>query len=304
MNESLLEHRKVLAAIVAGILGAALAGALVAAFLGDDHDRRRGSLSASLEKGASGSPSAREAIQRGWTHLDIPEVSIGELIDRSPLIIRGTVVSVAEPRWNSEDGHDWRDEFEQNPEQYDTIPLPLTQVTLAVVDVVDRMETPGAPAVGIGDKLTLEFLLSPALDLLGPGSQEQLTSQERARYLAPGDERIFFIEWREFPVPVGVGPKVWRGDADFGIWGIDRSGVVFPVAFEHNFSLQTALAKRDVQAVELAKGRVGLSLGELKRIIALERRTPDRAEAASYEVWPWEPAYEASFAEDEVAPGS
>lgn len=245
-----------------------------------------------LAPSETGSISARDALRRGFQEFADPETSIGELIDASAAVVEADVVEVEEPRWNSDDGSDWTEEFDAAPAgTYATVPIVMTAVKIEVEDVLYSDSADGAPILAPGENLTVEFRGDPSTAMLD--SQTSVAPTVRAGHLSAGDERIFFLEWREFPTPQGVGPRVWRASTSWGFWGIDQNArVVFPAFPDHIYSLTTAAEKGAISNRPRRGVPVAIQFDRLHALIAAEKNTPAQATVASYDHWPWEPAYE------------
>ena len=167
--------------------------------------------------------------------LDGPAVSIESALRDAQAVVVAQVVSIEDPRWNSEDGSDWRARAAAHTQGSTfTIPIPYTKVNIHVTDVLTSGDD---PSVSQGDDLGVDFVLDPSLDVLQPLDTDSQTSSSppdigaspgvAAGFLTPGDERIFLLQWRRSPLEDGWGDYGWHADVQNGLWGIDGS-TVFP----------------------------------------------------------------------------
>jgi len=167
--------------------------------------------------------------------LDGPAESINGALGDAQAVVVAQVVSIEDPRWNSEDGSDWRARAAAHTQGSTfTIPIPYTKVNIHVTDV---LTTGDDPSVSQGDDLGVDFVLDPSLDVLQPIDTASGTSSSppdvganpgvAAGFLAPGDERIFLLQWRRFPLEDGWSDYGWHADVQSSLWGIDGS-TVFP----------------------------------------------------------------------------
>jgi hypothetical protein len=84
----------------------------------------------------------------------------------------------------------------------------------------------------------------------------------------------------------------WYFDAHDAAWFIDETGdETYPSSYQHQLSLETAVKRDLLDAADPAEGGVmALSFTELKEL-AEEESATKAVDVASYEQWPWEPAY-------------
>ena len=170
------------------------------------------------------SPSIDEFVR--LQQIDPPYVSIGESFRKAQAVVIGKVEAIDDPRWNSRDGSDWRDDFAKQVDAF-TIPMAYTTVHVRVSEVV---ATGKDPSVSKGDSLEIDFVLDPSLDVLTAEEQAERDSPGvLARYLSSGDERVFVLNWYPFPYADGWGEERWRVDVSNGLWGFDQAkGVGYP----------------------------------------------------------------------------
>jgi hypothetical protein len=229
---------------------------------------------------------AREALESGAYETEFPNLSMGELIDTSDAVVIATVLGVSEPRWNSEDGADWSDLFNADPSKYDTPPLITTATSLHLERVVAQREATPSPALHAGDVIEVVFPEDPALDILTPETAAELSGLSRIPFLAPGDLRVLFLEWRSYPSPTGDGKLMWRGILTQGIWGITNSlDVVYPPAPEHQESLKSGYEEGAIEIVSVSEGVVGVPTLVFEWLIREEWATA-KTTVASYSDWP------------------
>lgn len=167
--------------------------------------------------------------------LDGPAESINGALGDAQAVVVADVVSIDDPRWNSADGTDWRARADERTQGGAfTIPIPYTKVNIHVTDVLASGDD---PSVSPGDDLGVDFVLDPSLDVLQPLDTDAGTSSSppdigaspgvSAGFLAPGDERIFLLQWRRSPLEDGWSDFGWHADVQSRLWGIDAS-TVFP----------------------------------------------------------------------------
>lgn len=178
----------------------------------------------SLEGDDASYPPISEFIRD--TSRNRPIVPVQEALAEADAIVLAKVVSIEDPRWNSRDGSDWRAEFEKEKESF-TAPSVYTQVDLEIIEVLDSVK---AAELAPGDPLEVDFLLDPSLDFVPPEDKASLDSPGvRARYLAPGDTRVFVMRWRPFPYNDGWGENRWYAEVEEGLWGVTPDGsAVYP----------------------------------------------------------------------------
>jgi hypothetical protein len=82
----------------------------------------------------------------------------------------------------------------------------------------------------------VQFPLDPALSLLEKDQQAALAPMARAKYLAVGDERVFFLRWEPLALSDGSRAPAWVGEQDRGIWRVQGPNV-YPHDLEHSYSL-------------------------------------------------------------------
>lgn len=207
--------------------------------------------------------------------LEEPTYPIDEALRDAQAIVVAQVTSIEDPRWNSDDGSDWRVQFEQMTDEIPfTVPTPLTKVNIRVIDAIAS----GAdPSVSEGDDLGVDFVLDPSLDVLQPlpGASDNSSSPDidspgiAARYLSPGDERVFLLEWRRSSLSDGWGEYGWHASILNGVWGMDGSMTVFPASR----SQAEELARSDLQSVELVDWvTTEISMDDFQRLADEARR--------------------------------
>jgi hypothetical protein len=222
--------------------------------------------------------------------LDGPDLSIGEVIDRSALVAKATVLTIGTPLWNAPDGsgREWNDLYEANPEEYSTSPMLLTEVTIQIDQILGQDDIKKAPRIIEGQKVVVTFRQYPALNRLTSDQANQLDPIARLKLLAEGDERLFFLEWASYPDPVAdVGPLMWRSDTEIEGWGVSAAGRAFPLYARHASSLGSPGARHDFGVTtdrELQTPTIPFD--DLAKLVAEEWASPDKATVASYEEWP------------------
>jgi hypothetical protein len=105
-----------------------------------------------------------------------------------------------------------------------------------------------------------------------PTDEPILSPGVGARYLWPGDERIFILNWSRFAYSDGWGEYGWRGDALNGLWGLDRdAGIVYPAGS----SQAKELAQSDVASVNIVDwSTMEISMKDFLQLVAAARRRP------------------------------
>jgi hypothetical protein len=215
--------------------------------------------SQSTEESATGAP-------RTGYEFDTLQLSIGDTVTNADLIVRAKLDSVGEPVWNSNDGTDWTKQYNENPEAYITIPVPLLPITIQVEDVL--LAHKDVPAVQPGSELTF-LTLDSRLDV----GEVYLLMLSR--------ENLY----GEMEKPI----ETWQGDAVQGAWSVS-GGLASPVNEIQAYSLATAIMEGRVQGtVDEATYRGSLTLEEFGAVV--DQETESKAvDVAGFKEWPYAPA--------------
>jgi hypothetical protein len=211
-------------------------------------------------------------------------MSIGEEITQATLIARATVVTVQPPYWNSPTGNEWSAEYDANPNAYVTLPIPVTPVVFRIEHIFHQgasfdADTP-VPQVTENSAIVVAFT----------GIEPELPA---------ASELVLFLRWQSLYLSNGHTRSVWHTDLGPGIWQMYGDDAMSPTEPFQLFSLLTGGAKGDVNLVVVDGEPISqLTVAEFERLIDVELTEP--GVLASFESWPWEPAYQEIAAESDL----
>lgn len=163
---------------------------------------------------AAAGPSAEEVLTQHGIEATRPWRTIQQVYTSASALVVATVTKIDPPVWNSADGQNWDLEYEADPDAFDTVPIPLTWLTLVVEEVV---LSDSAIDLASLTEVQILFSFSPSREF-APGPTDPPSGYQ---WLAEGDRRLFFLTLGRFPSPIAPGVEAWRGDQFYGIWGVD-----------------------------------------------------------------------------------
>lgn len=187
-------------------------------------------------------------------HLSDPAQPLLKVVDDASAIIRGTVLAVDEPRWNSRDGRSWEIQFAANPGGFKTAPMLFTRVAVRVDSVLHSAADNG---VAVGSDLSMEIKGDPSLSRAQTRNDVTIPWPRSGGYVDPGEQHIFFLHQTIFPYPdAGDAPTVWSATAKWGIWG-SQPDIAIPGESRHQAEIESVAEQ--YPAVVLSRGEKGFS---------------------------------------------
>ena len=211
-----------------------------------------------LLAGGQDSPSSSHAFEL--------QVSMAELVKDSDAVIIGKVSSIAQPRWNSEDGSDWRDEI-RTGDNFVGSPTLLTDIVIDVEEVIYQAskEDLAVDPIVSGSSVQITVAGDPSKPFTESSSPLPTFAQ---RYpLQPDERRVFFLAQRNIILKRTVGPLVWWGHQGTGAWAFSSEGVAFPTVRYMNEEIRKRGLPIPTTPVVVDSVTTGFKLGELRRVI-------------------------------------
>ncbi len=199
--------------------------------------------------------------------LDSVQRSIGDEIVGADLLVRGRIGQLGAPQWNSEDGTDWRSEYEAHPAAYVTIPGAYIPAPFVVDEIL--LTSPRIPPVSVGD--TLE------VDVFEP-------------FVRSCGSVVFMLERTRLYGNMETPRPIWTAGSQ-GTWRVDGE-MTTPIDREQSYSLTGAIWTGAVPgSVDPDNLEGSVSLDTFRTVIDEEART-EKVDVAGFRQWPTDTVYD------------